>query len=260
MKVWNPQLVIPRKVMTICTILMFRRTNQFGPVFVELFNGLLHLISVTMTMIQPHKMSDFLSSFFNLAWEKNRHFATLPLISTRNDVLTTSPVIPYWWCIRITTQDLGSYTSLVWNFCARFSEKKQNKKTTKQTKKQENKEKNTELKKQKQTNKKNIGKEVVASRRFPLRLISTEHFMFYRMHLLTVAGEATARSWTSNNMCMVLLSLIRSLLARQSILLSSKTVFMFSIHRASTGPSHTIHLWSSVVSWGETVKNGHYGV
>ena len=123
-----------------------------------------------------------------------------------------------------------------------FLRKKQNKKTTKQTKKQENKEKNTELKKQKQTNKKNIGKEVVASRRFPLRLISTEHFMFYRMHLLTVAGEATARSWTSNNMCMVLLSFILSLLARQSILLSSKTVFMFSIHRASTGPSHTIHL------------------
>ena len=97
----------------------------------------------------------------------------------------------------------------------------------------------------------------MTSRRFPLRLISTEHFMFYRMHLLTVAGEATARSWTSNNMCMVLLSLILSLLAKQSILLSSKTVFMFSIHRASTGPSHTIHLWSSVVSWGETIKNGH---
>ena len=156
MKVWNPQLVIPRKVMTICTILMFRRTNQFGPVFVELFNGLLHLISVTMTMIQPHKMSDFLSSFFNLAWEKSRHFAALPLISTRNDVLTTSPVIPYWWCIRITTQDLGSYTSLVWNFCARFSEKKQNKKTTKQTKKQENKEKKHWTKKKKK--KKRLGK------------------------------------------------------------------------------------------------------
>ena len=108
--------------------------------------------------------------------------------------------------------------------------------------------------------KKNTGKKVVASRRFPLRSISTGHFMFYRMHLLTVAGEATARSWTSNNICMVLFSLILSLLARQSILLSSKTVFMFSIHRASTGPSHTIHLWSSVVSCGETVKNSHLGV
>ena len=124
---------------------MFWRTNQLGPVIVKLFNGLLHLISVTMTMIQPHKMSDFLSSYFNLAWEKSRHFATLPLISTRNDVLRTSPVIPYWWCIRITTQDLGSYTSSLWNFCARFSEKNKNKNKTKtkQTKKQENKGKKT---------------------------------------------------------------------------------------------------------------------
>ena len=184
-------------------------------------------------MFQPHKISDFLPSYFNLDWEKSRHFATLPLICTRNDVLRTTPVIPYRWCMRITTQDLGSYTSSVWNFCARFSEKK---KTNKQ-------------------NKTKLGNKSWC--RFPLRLISTEHFMFYRMHLLTVAGEATARSWTSNNMCMVLLSLILSLLAKQSILLSSKTVFMFSIHRASTGPSHTIHLWSSVVSWGETIKNGH---
>ena len=99
-KVWNPQLVIPRKVKSICTILMFWRTNQFGPVF----NGLLHLISVTMRTIQPHKMSDFLSSYFNIAWENSRNLATLPLISTRNDVLTTTHTIPYWWRISITTQ------------------------------------------------------------------------------------------------------------------------------------------------------------
>ena len=67
-------------------------------------------------------------------------------------------------------------------------------------------------------------------------------------YLLTVAGEATARSCTSNNMCMVELSLILSELARHNILLSSNTVFMFSIHSESTGPSHTTHLWSSVVS------------
>ena len=48
---------------------------------------------------------------------------------------------------------------------------------------------------------------------------------------------------------MVLFNLIRSELAKHNILLSSNTVFMFSIHKASTGPSHTIHLWSSVVSW-----------
>ena len=83
-------------------------------------------------MFQPHKISDFLPSYFNLDWEKSRHFATLPLICTRNDVLRTTPVIPYRWCMRITTQDLGSYTSSVWNFCARFSEKKN--KQTKQNK------------------------------------------------------------------------------------------------------------------------------
>ena len=179
-------------------------------------------------MFQPHKMSDFL--------------ILKKLVSTRNDVLRTSPVIPYWWCISITTQ--------TWvEFLLSFLKKKQ---TNKQTNKQKQEKKKLKWKKKKKN-----GKQVVTSRRFPLRLISTEHFMFYRMHLLTVAGEATARSWTSNNMCMVLLSLILSLLAKQSILLSSKTVFMFSIHRASTGPSHTIHLWSSVVSWGETIKNGH---
>ena len=65
--------------------------------------------------------------------------------------------------------------------------------------------------------------------------------------LLTVAGEATARSCTSKSMWMKGVNLMRSLLARHSILLSSSTVFMFSIHRASTGPSQMIHWWSSVV-------------
>ena len=36
-------------------------------------------------------------------------------------------------------------------------------------------------------------------------------------------------------------------LVRQSFLLSSKTVFMFSIHTASTGPSNTYHFLSLVV-------------
>ena len=51
----------------------------------------------------------------------------------------------------------------------------------------------------------------------------------------TVAGEATARSWTSKSIRIFLLSLIRSPLARQSVMLSSSTVFMFSIQMASTG-------------------------
>ena len=186
-------------------------------------------------MFQPHKMSDFLilkKTGFHAKWRLKNE--------SSNSILMM---------YKYNYPDLGSYTSSLWNFYSRFSKKKTNKQTNEQTK--------TRKKKQLKWKKKKNGKQVVTSRRFPLRLISTEHFMFYRMHLLTVAGEATARSWTSNNMCMVLLSLILSLLAKQSILLSSKTVFMFSIHRASTGPSHTIHLWSSVVSWGETIKSGH---
>ena len=74
-------------------------------------------------------------------------------------------------------------------------------------------------------------------------------FIVIILYLLTVAGEATARSCTSNNMCILLVSLILSELARHNILLSSNTVFMFSIHKASTGPSQITHLWSSVVSY-----------
>lgn len=44
------------------------------------------------------------------------------------------------------------------------------------------------------------------------------------------------------------LSLMRSPLGRHSVQLSSSTVFMFSIHTASTGPSSTTHLRSGVVS------------
>ena len=36
------------------------------------------------------------------AWENNRHLATSPLVSPRNDVWETSAQIPYWW--RVTTQ------------------------------------------------------------------------------------------------------------------------------------------------------------
>lgn len=74
-------------------------------------------------------------------------------------------------------------------------------------------------------------------------------------NLLTVAGEATAKSCTSNNMWMNGVNLILSEFAKHNILLSSSTVFMFSIQRASTGPSHTIHWWSSVVSWKGLIVN-----
>ena len=101
-------------------------------------------------MFQPHKMSDFL--------------ILKKLVSTRNDVLRTSPVIPYWWCISITTQ-----TWVVirhhYGISALVSQKKKNKQTNEQTK--------TRKKKQLNWKKKKNGKQVVTSRRFLLRLIGT---------------------------------------------------------------------------------------
>ena len=61
-------------------------------------------------------------------------------------------------------------------------------------------------------------------------------------HLETVARLAAARSWTSNRTLIEGLSLILSPFIKDSIILSSSTVFMFSIQRASTGPSKTHQL------------------
>ena len=61
---------------------------------------------------------------------------------------------------------------------------------------------------------------------------------------LTVAGEATARSCTSKIIDMAADIAIISPDMRQSFLLSSSTVFMFSIQMASTGPSKSTH-WRS---------------
>lgn len=58
---------------------------------------------------------------------------------------------------------------------------------------------------------------------------------------LTVAGEAADKSLTSKIILVPGESLMISPLVKQSFLLSSSTVFMFSIHKESTGPSNTIH-------------------
>mmetsp|Transcript_37397 Transcript_37397/g.96688 ORF Transcript_37397/g.96688 Transcript_37397/m.96688 type:complete len:320 (+) Transcript_37397:5238-6197(+) len=58
----------------------------------------------------------------------------------------------------------------------------------------------------------------------------------------TVAGDALRRSWTSKTILQLSVIGMRSLLASVRILLSSSTVFRFSIQMASTGPSHTIHV------------------
>lgn len=62
-------------------------------------------------------------------------------------------------------------------------------------------------------------------------------------HRLTVAGDAWLRSLTSKSILILLLSLIRSPLERQSIIESSRTVLRFSTHIASTGPSNKMYSW-----------------
>lgn len=62
-------------------------------------------------------------------------------------------------------------------------------------------------------------------------------------HLETVAGLACSRESTSKSIFMFSVSLILYPFERHKILESSKTEFMFSIQRASTGPSKQIHFW-----------------
>lgn len=67
--------------------------------------------------------------------------------------------------------------------------------------------------------------------------------VFWTKHCprLTVAGEATSKSIGSKIKFVVGASWMISPDIRQSFLLSSKTVFMFSIQTASTGPSNINH-------------------
>lgn len=58
----------------------------------------------------------------------------------------------------------------------------------------------------------------------------------------TVAGEALSMLCTSNTSLQDGDMVMRSPLAKVSVLLSSSTEFRFSIHMASTGPSNTIHM------------------
>jgi len=60
-------------------------------------------------------------------------------------------------------------------------------------------------------------------------------------HLDTVAGLATNKSIGSNIIFIYLFIPIFSPLLRHNVLLSSNTVFMFSIQMASTGPSNNNH-------------------
>lgn len=64
--------------------------------------------------------------------------------------------------------------------------------------------------------------------------------------LLTVAGDATSKSMGSKMRLIWGDIWMISPLIRQSFLLSSSTVFMFSIHTASTGPSKISHFLSGL--------------
>lgn len=77
-------------------------------------------------------------------------------------------------------------------------------------------------------------------------------------YLETVAGEAARRSDTSNIMVCVGNNFIISPDVRQSFLLSSRTVFKFSIHIASTGPSKIYQrLSQSAVAISARIKVGN---
>ena len=62
----------------------------------------------------------------------------------------------------------------------------------------------------------------------------------------TVAGDATSKSMGSKIKLVVGASAMISPLFRHNFRLSSSTVFMFSIHTASTGPSNINHFLSGV--------------
>mmetsp|Transcript_33746 Transcript_33746/g.73750 ORF Transcript_33746/g.73750 Transcript_33746/m.73750 type:complete len:202 (-) Transcript_33746:421-1026(-) len=69
-------------------------------------------------------------------------------------------------------------------------------------------------------------------------------------HREMVAGEAYCRSATSKSSLQWSVTRMRSELGSVSSLLSSITEFMFSTHTASTSPSSTIHLRSSLSGLG----------
>lgn len=68
-------------------------------------------------------------------------------------------------------------------------------------------------------------------------------------HLDTVAGDALFRFSTSKTSLHCSVIGIRSPLARVRILLSSRTVFRFSIQMASTGPSQVSHTFDLEFLW-----------
>ena len=67
-------------------------------------------------------------------------------------------------------------------------------------------------------------------------------------HRLIITGLAYYKSSTSNTKLKLLGNFIISPELKHNFLLSSNTVFKFSIHKVSTGPSKTIQLMSFLSS------------
>ena len=69
-------------------------------------------------------------------------------------------------------------------------------------------------------------------------------FLYKKSNLEIVAGDADSTSWASKIKFVLGGNAIISPDIKQSFLFSSKTVFIFSIHSESTGPSKTSHFLS----------------
>jgi len=65
--------------------------------------------------------------------------------------------------------------------------------------------------------------------------------MYTIPHRDTVAGEATVKSATSNNIFILWCNFILSPFDKHNTIESSNTEFMFSTQSASTGPSNITH-------------------
>lgn len=102
-------------------------------------------------------------------------------------------------------------------------------------------------------------KMIELQKRFELKHLALFVSLTFACHL-TVAGEATSRSMGSKIRLICGDIWMISPLMRQSFLLSSSTVFMFSIHTASTGPSKISHFLSGLCWGGSGQSDSHWKI
>lgn len=73
--------------------------------------------------------------------------------------------------------------------------------------------------------------------------------------MLTVAGDAWLNESTSKITEVFAVNVIASPELKHNFRSSSRTVFKFSTHSESTGPSNTIHLWHLFVDESKNFRN-----